>query len=277
MARRTPREFDRGQFGPELLDGLLPDHHLNQTTNEVWKANRYLVNGLMSPSFLNNIAAPQVYHALSELVGLWKQKTQLSNGLPFAVTTDVCHTALDGLWAFTFGPAGGEGASHTARESLRAVREISLPGNTTNVAEWRSSDLPPTLQAVLTMTERLGWVASSPFPRPTHWLISCLPAQRKAHRIKEDFIKDQLDKTVERLDLNDPEAQPKITCAIDYILHREHSNAAKQGRPPNYYSRVIFDEVFNSVPSSSHNTNSLRYSASSLPDTTPAVPHSPGC
>jgi hypothetical protein len=53
--RRT-REFDRGDQFENTFTGLLPDHHIHmKSTNPEFKAQRRLIQDLMTPAFLNGV------------------------------------------------------------------------------------------------------------------------------------------------------------------------------------------------------------------------------
>lgn len=75
LLRRT-REFDRAPSWADVFSGLVPQGHVHFPTNSAWKAHRRLVQDLMLPAFLNNVAAPAIYanlmpHAMVVLVVSW--------------------------------------------------------------------------------------------------------------------------------------------------------------------------------------------------------------
>jgi hypothetical protein len=71
---RCTDEFDRSIILSELVMGLLPEHHAMLLTNERFKSQRRLIQDLMTPSFLNNTAVPQIYAAAQNLVAVWKER-----------------------------------------------------------------------------------------------------------------------------------------------------------------------------------------------------------
>lgn len=65
------KEFDRSSFVGEVFDGAGKDHHIAKQTGPEWKARRKLLQDLMSPTFLNNVAAPAVYASSLNVLRLW--------------------------------------------------------------------------------------------------------------------------------------------------------------------------------------------------------------
>ncbi|KAK7699121.1 hypothetical protein SLS64_011898 [Diaporthe eres] len=57
---RRGKEFDRAYTVHHLFKGIVPNHHIIEKTNAVWKGHRRLLQDLMSPGFLDGVAAPVV-------------------------------------------------------------------------------------------------------------------------------------------------------------------------------------------------------------------------
>jgi hypothetical protein len=73
-----------------------------------------------------------------------------------------------------------------------------------------------------------------------------MPYMRKASAIKEKFLKEEVDKTLNKLVGNSPAAKAidmDVNCALEDILRREMLLSEKEGRPPIFHSRDIYDEV----------------------------------
>jgi hypothetical protein len=101
------------------------------------------------------------------------------------------------------------------------------------------------IQATLDLTETVGEVQGNPLPALTWAYVNRKPKIRRATRIKEEYIMTELRNAVKRLseeDINKREVVVK--SAVDHLVRREKELAAKDGREPAYFSRVMIDEVW---------------------------------
>lgn len=71
---RRIKEFDRSNFMGDSFLGLLPDHHISMPSNETFKKQRRLLSDTMSPAFLQDVVAPQIYATVLDLLELWRVK-----------------------------------------------------------------------------------------------------------------------------------------------------------------------------------------------------------
>ncbi|KAI0201517.1 hypothetical protein F4808DRAFT_459646 [Astrocystis sublimbata] len=122
MINRT-KEFDRSTSSGDLVRGLGPDHHIHLKTTPAWRAQRRLVQDLMTPSFLTNVAGPALYEKASTLLDLWSAKAKVAGNRPWAAGKDIDNVALDAVMAFAFGKRFSEAHSATL-PALKAVREM---------------------------------------------------------------------------------------------------------------------------------------------------------
>ncbi|KAJ4336819.1 hypothetical protein N0V85_009912, partial [Neurospora sp. IMI 360204] len=72
-------------------------------TGEKFKANRQLIQDLMTTSFLNNHVGPAIFGKGLELMKLFETKMLLARGRPFSVKKDFEYTSLDVMLEFAFG------------------------------------------------------------------------------------------------------------------------------------------------------------------------------
>jgi hypothetical protein len=244
------KDFDRSHTLGDLVSGLAPDHHIHLKTNDDWKTQRRLVQDLMTPSFLYNVAGPVIHRNVSTMIELWRAKTDIANGRPWPAGEDINQMALDAVTAFAF----GEGFNHSAiKPTLEAVVKMNERG--IQAIEQKEQDDPvifprgkvdEALQATLDLTETVGEVQGNPVPSLTWAYVTRKPKIVKAIKIKEEYIKTELKKGVERLLKNN--AANAIQSAVDQMIIREKSLAEKDGREPNYFSRVMIDEVSLWIP-----------------------------
>ncbi|KAE8356996.1 cytochrome P450 monooxygenase [Aspergillus coremiiformis] len=242
---RRSKDFDRSHMLGDLVLGLVPDHHIHLKTTGEWKEQRRLVQDLMTPSFLQNVAGPVIHQHVSTLVDLWRIKSRIADGRPWPAADDINQMALDAVMAFAF----GEGFNYNAtKPTLEAVRTMSV---TMKEAVKRSDRDEPVmfprgkvddaLQATLDLTETVGELQGNPMPSLTWAYVLRRPKIKEAVKIKEEYIRQELENGVERLHQR---RETAVESAVDQMIVRERSLAEKDGKQPDYFSRVMIDEIF---------------------------------
>jgi hypothetical protein len=239
LLRRT-KEFDRSPLLTDLFSGILPDHHISKlSADPKFKHNRALLKDLMTPRFLHEVAAPQIYSTVETLLDLWNKKLEIAKGHPFSGESDLFHGALDAIFAATFGLETEDSVLYSQKQFLDLLRDLVLPEDIDKPVVIPETENPAEFEAILTLAESVETATKSPVPRLAYWLLKQLPYMRRAFRTKEATINTEIDKAVERIQ---SEKHVKRS-AIDDILRREQALAAKEGRVPFYHSREISDEV----------------------------------
>jgi hypothetical protein len=246
---RRGKEFDRSVFTTDFLAGILPNHHIRLHTNEKFKLQRRLVQDLMTPSFLRNVASKVIYEKATSLVELWEAKMVIAKERSFSVSDDVFHFALDAVIAFSFGGNTGHEAlepqiklladlSGEERKKLVSGRgmddDVSFPAVT----------LDEETTSILAMIEGLETILGMPMPMVI-WKILEWTTLRRRLAAKNRFIRKQLVTAVSRLEQTEEKGGDEswFRSAADLIVSREKRSAAKDGRKPEYMSGVIQDEV----------------------------------
>ncbi|KAH7077611.1 cytochrome P450 [Paraphoma chrysanthemicola] len=241
LLRRT-KEFDKPDFISDIMYGVVPDFHTVQATNDVFRANRKLLQDLMTPSFLNNVAAPYLHSSFVDLMKLWSEKMHLSKGHPFSAKTDVYETAMDAIWAVFFG-LGGATVTRNQIDNLSALKSVSLPQSPHEAVEFGHVKGPPAFEAILRLTDSIEHCSKSPFPRVTGFVQRYIPSLRRHAKAKDQAITEEISKAEARINQEKGDTG-KITNGLDHMLRREKAIAEKEGRAPNYYSRAVRAELF---------------------------------
>ncbi|KAJ8063549.1 hypothetical protein OCU04_007421 [Sclerotinia nivalis] len=240
------KEFDRSPSLGDLVKGLAPDHHIHLKTNTAWKTQRRLVQDLMTPSFLHNVAGPAIHQHASVLIDLWRAKSTIADGIPFAANDDINHVALDAVMAFAFGEDFNHGMT---RPNLDAVERLDKNAVETlknkdnggvESIEFPKGEVDEVIQATLDLTDTVGEVQGNPFPMLTWAWVMRKSKVKKAVEIKENYIISELSDSVERLGGG---KKGVVKSAVDHLVVRETGLAEKDRRAPNYISRVMIDEV----------------------------------
>jgi hypothetical protein len=245
--RRT-KEFDKPDLISNSFYGISPEFHAGLVTGDAWRYQRKLIQDLMTPAFLNEVAAPQLHHNFMDLVNLWSEKMRLGEGRPFAVKHDIYETALEAIWAALFGIEGIATVTRNNIELLSAKETLTLPSSTEKEVVFPRASAPPEFQATFDATDSIEWVIKSPFPKVTGFVQRYLPAGRKSMKLKKKFVTEEIAKAEARHKANQGK-ETKITNAMDHILRRENMAAEKLQRAPIYYSQVMIDEVSFSISS----------------------------
>ncbi|XDG09713.1 hypothetical protein ABKA04_009328 [Annulohypoxylon sp. FPYF3050] len=266
------KEFDRSPTLGDLVRGLVSDHHIYLPTDAAWKSQRRLIQDLMTPSFLQNVAGPVIHRNVSWMIDLWRAKSEMAGGRPWKAADDINHMALDAVTAFTFGEGfehsatkpALEAVKHMPAEEIKALKRTSLD----DPADFPKGREDEVMQAIRDLIETVGEVQGNPAPALTWAYITRKPKIKRALAIKEGYIRKELEKSVKRLGTS---LKGSVESAVDQMLVRENDLAAKDRRPPNYFSRVMMDEIFGFVFAGHETTSttlcwSLKYLADNPKD-----------
>jgi cytochrome P450 len=108
-------DFDRTDMAYEMFGGLVPNFHLHMKTNARWKSHRRLLQDLMVPRFLNNVAAPAIYASTLRLIDYGKPSALLQMGDRFPQRMIFTLLLLTLSWRFP-----------SAQASLIVLKVLSL-------------------------------------------------------------------------------------------------------------------------------------------------------
>lgn len=235
------KEFDRSDVVGDLFLGVAPNHHIRQKTNDAWKAQRRLIQDLMTPTFLHNVAAPAILKKVSLLMDLWRVKARAARGHPWVANADLNHMSLDAISAFAF----GAGFEHSAVEpDLDAVKaqDYNVPASPDEPVVFAQGHKGELLQSILDLTHTIGDVQGNPSPRLTWAYVMRKPKVKKAVKSKDDCLKRELQDAVKRFQSGNAE-DVSLRSAVDQMILVERDLAEKDGRSPDYFSGVMIDEV----------------------------------
>lgn len=243
---RRGKEFDRAHTVFDIFEGIIPDHHIVQKTNAVWKSHRRLLQDLMSPGFLDGVAAPVIYHHVSNLARLWDMKTQIAQGRPFTAAADIYNTALDAVHGFAY----GQGFQHRAiqpmleyleRTTQNTTETLTYKGGLDDPVEFPTPESDEVVKAVVTVTSTFADVQTSPMAHLKWPVLKRSPKFVRAKKIRDESIRKEIQAAVERTQTHpDPST---VRSAVDHMVRRETTLAEKEGRAADFFSTTMFDEV----------------------------------
>ncbi|OHF01717.1 cytochrome P450 [Colletotrichum orchidophilum] len=254
------KEFDRSSLDADLLEGAGRNHHIHLKTGDKWKRHRRLLQDLMSPQFLNEVAAPTVYAGASRLIQLWNNKARIAEGRPFSAESDIYYGSLDAVLTFTFGSSFASSALRPTSdliqglgaEDIRRLRGSTLSSDAP--LEFPTGDCDEKIHATLGVADSIEYLQGSPIPRIKWWFVEKLPSLRRVFNVKRKYTREEIDKALKRLKEVGDE-QSKLLSAVELIVLREKKLAESEGRAPDFFSEIIVDEIFGVVVAG-HDTTS---------------------
>lgn len=162
------------------------------------------------------------------MIELWRAKSRIADGRPWAGNDDINHVALDAVMAFAF----GEDFKHSmTRPNLDAVRRLDSRavdklrrGDRDEAVEFPKGEIDELIQATLNLTETVGEVQGNPMPALTWAYVNRKPKIKRATKIKEDYIMKELRDAAKRLNGGEKEV---VKSAVAHVVLREKELAER--------------------------------------------------
>ncbi|EGO58518.1 hypothetical protein NEUTE1DRAFT_39987 [Neurospora tetrasperma FGSC 2508] len=247
------KEFDKSSF---LSDGMacMGSFHGIYMTGEKFKANRQLIQDLMTTSFLNNHVGPAIYGKGLELMKLFETKMLLARGRPFSVKKDFEYTSLDVMLEFAF----GKNWVHTSLGPQMERVDKMQAEDVDAMMEGKDSD-EPVVFPLVPLVDFLNSVYEAPeivertinalMPKLQTWWWSKQSWYKHIFDAKERAMREQVEIAISNFQSG------CIQTGIEHMLMREASRAEKEGRAPDFRSKVLRDEMFGNIVGGHHTTS----------------------
>ncbi|KAK2730270.1 cytochrome p450 monooxygenase [Colletotrichum kahawae] len=253
------KEFDRSKILRDLFKGPAPNHQITMVTGDEWKANRRLLQDLMSPPFLQNVAAPAIYANVVNLISLWTEKTRIAEGRPFDIYQDIFYTALDAVTAFSFGEQFQHNATKPVADLIRDLSEAQVARLRDGVSMDDAVKFPTVepdevIRSILDVSINIERLHGSPWPVLKWSIIEKLPPLNKTMRVKNDFIVRELNKATARQNASGGD-DTWVRSAVDLMVQRERKIAEEEKKISNHLAPNMKDELFG-VLTGGHDTTS---------------------
>lgn len=231
------REFDKSSF---LSDGMacMGAFHGIYSTGDKFKANRQLIQDLMTTTFLNNHMGPAVYNKGLEVMKLFEMKMILANGRPFSVKKDIEYASLDVMLYFAFGKNWAYTATGPQVELLSKMSASEVKaGALDQPVEYPIVPLVEFLDSVYAAPEIVEKTINAIMPKLQTWWWSKQSWYKKIFEAKERVMREQVAISVANCRAG------RVETGLEHMLMREEASAEKQGRDPDFESAVFRDEV----------------------------------
>jgi len=239
---RRGKEFDRSSRSISIFKGPIGHHHIAMRSDDPrFKNNKDLVRDLMTPAFLHQVTAPQIYDKAQQLISLWTLKGELAQGRCFDVKQDVVDLTLDIINAAAFGLGDDMCVTRQQLDFLRSLPQLDVSTSPEGSAIIPRKAHVPDIAAIHKFGQHVGTQFKAISPT---WAHACKvltsSALRNAIARKNAMIRSEVERTLERMKMGDV----GMRSAMDNIVMREKISAEKAGRNPDFHSPQIYDELF---------------------------------
>ncbi|KAI2620856.1 cytochrome P450 [Xylaria nigripes] len=248
LTRRT-KEFDKSSY---LSEGMacMGSFHGIYPTGDKFRSNRQLIQDLMTTSFLHNHMGPAIYAKGSELMHLWEMKIALAQGRPFDAKQDFEHLSLDVMIQFAFGKNWVQTALSQQVDTIRTLGPSDVKiGTLDQPVIFPSGPIADFLHSVYGAARIVGKTVNALLPKLQTWWWSKQSWYNKVFDDKEKTMKESIATGINNL------YSGHIETSIEHMLMREAARAEKEGREPDFDSRVIQDEAFGHIVGGHHTTS----------------------
>ncbi|KAL7623509.1 hypothetical protein AAE478_007192 [Parahypoxylon ruwenzoriense] len=243
------KEFDRSSFISDRM-GPLGCFQARFKTNNYWKMSREWVKDLMTPSFLETFVGPGINEAVLSLLKLWEEKSRLGNGRPFSASDDLNNCSLDVMLTFAFGKHLGHTAVGPHVELLSQLQPSQIKaGSLDEPANFPEPPVHEFISATHESTVLTEILVNTWSPRFSLWWMRQWAWYKRVFNTTERTIREQAKTSLQRL-----RAGAIGATAVDHMLMREESHAARLKRSPLYDSQHMTDEMFGIVFAGHHTT-----------------------
>ncbi|OTB03225.1 hypothetical protein M426DRAFT_60775 [Hypoxylon sp. CI-4A] len=237
---RRHKEFDKALSNLAAFSSIVKDAQISMFgSDHRYKGNKELARDVMTPGFLHEVSAPEIYKKTQTLIALWTLKTQLANGRPFFAKNDLSDMVMDIVSAAAFGLDESMSTTNDQLVALNAHSE-EFSANADGPVDFPRVPHKPEMTALLDLTDHVGAQFKNPFPELVHYFrLLTHPTLSASYALKDRWIHDEIEKALPRLQRGESETR----SAMDQFLQREIQIAAKENRKPNFHSGRIYDEL----------------------------------
>ncbi|KAH7031563.1 cytochrome P450 [Microdochium trichocladiopsis] len=270
------KDFGRGHMMRTMWSNTMPAHFIGMEDDDP-RLKRVMALGrdLMTPTALYEVNAPASYTKVLHHIELWQRKARLAEGHAFDAYDDLGMLTYDIIMAAALNIDYSD--TQIARYTAYLDREpsIKLPNNpgssSQGLAVFPPVELPDMLHSLNSIALAAGASLSTPFPQMYHFFNNRKPHMRKAYHDRDTIIKRYIHDSVRRLEAAAAAGSGggteafKPGSAVDFIVKREATAAAKEGREPEYTSDTVIQIIFGYLLGGQESTNTtLAYTVKRL-------------
>ncbi|KAH7089848.1 cytochrome P450 [Paraphoma chrysanthemicola] len=208
-------EIDRADLMHTWFGLLVPRATIGFKSKDAhFKQQRRLWNVILSPKFLDEVAAPCFVEVANKLAELWEKKAELAGSkYAFEALADIKHATLDGVWKMCC--ATELGLLDATISRLRAPAALKVRGH--GVVEFAKCEMPKFYDSLGTMLVCLDWVMQGISPRMYTWIFRITGILPRAEKEKDAV----LDRCIELSRSRINRKTEGLQCALDQVLLKD--------------------------------------------------------
>ncbi|KAH7073582.1 cytochrome P450 [Paraphoma chrysanthemicola] len=208
-------EIDRADLMHTWFGLLVPRATIGFKSKDAhFKQQRRLWNVVLSPTFLDEVAAPCFAEVANKLAELWEKKAELADSsFAFEALEDIRHATLDGVWKMCC--ATELGLLDAKMSTLRAPAALMVRGH--GVVEFAKCKMPKFYDSLGTMLVCLDWVMQGISPQMYTWFFRITGILPRAEKEKDAVLDCCITQSKSRINGKTEGLQ----CALDQVLLKD--------------------------------------------------------
>lgn len=200
-----------GLVAPRATIGL-------KSENKAFKEQRRLWNVVLSPPFLEGVAAESFREVAVKLADMWERKSRISSqNLAFRGQDDIRIATLDGIWKMNVGSQLGLLDARTER--LDQPNPIKKSGN--GKVEFSDAVLPEFYGILGTLLMCLDWVMQGISPRMYTLFFTTTGILQRGAKKKDEVLTHCISASRERVKQNPVREHIAATCSLDEVMRKD--------------------------------------------------------
>lgn len=218
ITTRRTGEIDRADMMHIWFGVIVPKATVGlKSKDNSFKEQRRLWNVILSPHFLEEVAAPVFREVAMKLGNIWESKADLvGHRFPFEFHDDIKLATLDGIWKINAGSELGLLDATNAR--LDQPKAFSTTW--TNTAHFAEARLPEFCRVLERLLVIMDWVMTGISPRVYRWFFEVTGMLPRAIRDKENILNQSVDASRKRVQLGG-DGLNTASCALDEIFRKD--------------------------------------------------------
>ncbi|KAJ4369655.1 hypothetical protein N0V83_005417 [Neocucurbitaria cava] len=200
-----------GLVAPRATIGL-------KSEDKAFKEQRRLWNVVLSPQFLEGVAAERFREVAVKLADMWERKSRIaSQELAFRGQDDIRIATLDGIWKMNVGSQLGLLDARTER--LDQPNPIKKSGN--GKVDFSNAVLPEFYSILGTLLMCLDWVMQGISPRMYTLFFTTTGILQRGTKKKDDVLTHCIAASRERVKRNHVREHIAATCSLDEVMRKD--------------------------------------------------------
>lgn len=245
------KEFDRSWLVIDTFTPLTGTMMFTLKTGPEWKRHRRLAQDTMTPNFLREVAAPNIYASSLRFLDLWTKKSLLSNGRPFSAESDLFYATTDGVLAFNFGSDFPHSAIKSQLEGVEGVSpdDLIFADALDEPVQFPVFNPDEEIASLLGLVKAMDKVQGRPLPWLQWFIAKRTSSYQRMEKIKRECIRRNISYAEERFNKRgNGVGEPLARNSVDLIINREAKLAERENRKPDFYSDIICSDVSWELP-----------------------------